>query len=527
MTSAVARSATELIAAIQRQGGDAVLADHAPFARDLTALLDLEPADVPDLAAYRAGLAHAFAYYYWKWDPRAVTLYEPLSVAITRWNSIDQPDLDVLCELFDFFFFLVWCFNGSSIEQCVRTLPVMRKAAAGFARTRARWPQQVLPSPGQRIRVAWLAMFADAGDPMSVALRHVAPALLRQQSGFDLLVYAWRFAGEGFLSVLREQGAVCHHLAAGTHSAMIAAIEQRARRDQPTIVISDMNNAIPTALFSRRIAPVQILLQAGMPAWPVRNLDAVFNSFGIDPAIAGWGDAAIFDFLCPWDLAALDPPQDAVELERERAALPRNHRLIGCYGRLVKITEPYLKAVERILLRCPDAAFVTGGTGDPALIRAFAANSPVGNRIHVEARYVPGHTWDRLLDIFLDTWPLQGGESCRATIAKGRPVVTLRSSEMPAMEKQRDTALVAQDWDGFVACTVRLLEDKAAYDVACAASLMLARQWGDPTEFARRLAADLTIAVDQARMRPSATSSLLGRASGVVRRLRRLGGPGS
>ena len=112
-------------------------------------------------------------------------------------------------------------------------------------------------------------------------------------------------------------------------------------------MVSDMNNAVPTALFSRRSAPVQIFLQAGLPLGRSRNLDAVFNSFGFDPEVAGWGQARIIGFNPPWDLALLDPLVSAEEIGRERAKLPQGRRLIGSYGRLAKVTEPYLKAANK------------------------------------------------------------------------------------------------------------------------------------------------------------------------------------
>ena len=92
--------------------------------------------------------------------------------------------------------------------------------------------------------------------------------------------------------------------------------------------------------------------------WPVRHLEAVFNSFDIDPAIAGWGEAKMLPCPAPWDLAILDAPIDEAAIEQERQRLPKGYRLVGCYGRLVKVTQPYLRAVERILLECPDTAFV-------------------------------------------------------------------------------------------------------------------------------------------------------------------------
>jgi hypothetical protein len=108
----------------------------------------------------------------------------------------------------------------------------------------------------------------------------------------------------------------------------------------------------------------------------VPNLDGVFNRYGFDPKIAGWGDARELSFNPPWDLTALHPPE--AEVARQRAGLPQGLRLIGSYGRLVKLTEHCLKATERILRACPDVAFVTGGTGYASEIKAFIARQPSG-----------------------------------------------------------------------------------------------------------------------------------------------------
>jgi hypothetical protein len=59
---------------------------------------------------------------------------------------------------------------------------------------------------------------------------------------------------------------------------LVTALETRAAADAPVIMISDSNAAVPTAL---RAAPIQIFVQHGMPAWLVRKLEALFNSFGL------------------------------------------------------------------------------------------------------------------------------------------------------------------------------------------------------------------------------------------------------
>jgi hypothetical protein len=490
----------ETISTLISLGGESAAEHHEVFADCLVALLGAQPAGEVNLETYRAALKHGFSYYYWKWDPRAWALREPLIKAISRCTDAQSPDIDLICELLDFLFFVVWCFEQSSTRQSLELRGPMHAASLCFTRTA---PPRHLPplAPTGPHRVAWLAMYAEPNSPMSVGLRQVAPAL--RAAGHELHVYGWRFSNDEFRNFIRREGGVFHELGRETPEQTIFAVEAQAARDKPAVVISDMNNAVPTALFSRRLAPVQIFLQAGMPAWPTQNLDAVFNSFGFDSEIAGWGKAEMLEFNPPWDLPALDPSVNKEDIAAERANLPQGLRLIGSYGRLAKVTEPYLKAAEQVLIRCEDAAFIIGGTGDKTAIEDFIARSPVGARMQIEARFVPGHVWGHFLDVLLDTWPVTGGESCREMVAKGKPVVTLHSEEMPAIDLQRDGALVMQDWNAYSEVTVRLLQDPSTYSAACQRARELASTMSDVSPFANAIDADIAKAVRAVRWKRS------------------------
>lgn len=489
----------------------AAVDDVAGMARAVGVVLALGPREVPTQGAFCDALWHGLRWYYA--DPArrpASGLLPEIEEALRRWGDAAEPDLDVLCDLCDFHFHAVWSFTASSTEQCRLALPMMTKLGQAMARSantpgRPALPAE-LPPVGVPLHVGYLAMFADMANPVTTALRHLAPALLSHDGGFRLTVYAWCDIAPEFLDWLRSLGAVCHVADAPRKTDVVRAIEQLAVADPPAVLISDMNNGVPTAIFARRMAPVQVFLQGGMPAWPVPNLDGVFNSFGFDPVVAGWGNARMLSFNSPWDIAKLNPPEDAEEVAHQRAGLPQGLRLIGSYGRLVKLTEPCLLAAERILQCCPGLAFVTGGTGDASDIKAFIARSAVGERMLVVEGFVPGHSWGRFLDLFLDTWPVTGGESCREMIAKGRPVVTMHSDEMPAIDRQRDPTLVARNWQQYADIAVRLLQDPIEYDAACARATAFAQVMTDQASFAARLAADLDALVDEVRARSSATA---------------------
>jgi hypothetical protein len=497
-------------------GGDAARARHDDFAADLRTLLAVPPAQVPDPAGWVAAIRHGFAYYAWSWDGRGAALIPDVTRAIVAWAAA-SADLPALLELCDFLYFIGWCFEASNLEQCRLVLPGLAAAARTYPRA-ARPPP---PLRHAQPRVCFLSMFAEARHVMTMAPRLLIDALRDLPGGCEIAMVAWRFAEPSFVEALRAAGVAVTVTAGETAAARLAEVESALAEVAPDILISDMNNGVPLAVFARRAAPVQVFLQAGLPAFPGPGLDAVFDGFGIGARKTGWGRARRLPLQLPWDLEMLAPPPDAAQLEAERAALAGNGPLCGVYGRLVKLTPDYLRAVERILLAVPEARFVAGGTGDPAAIEAFARSSAVGSRLQVQPRFVPGHAWGGLLDLFLDTWPQTGGESVRETMAKGRPVVARHSAEMPAFDAQRDPALLARDWDGFCRIAIRLLRDPALRAEAGRAAAAFARRMADPTRFRAATAEAVAVLLADARHRAAPR----GLRVGFYRMFRRGAGP--
>ncbi len=478
-------------------GGDAARARHDDFAADLRALLAAPPSGVPDPAAWAAAIRHALAYYAWSWDARGAALIPEVTRAIAVRAAEAPADLPALLELCDLLLFIGWCFEASNLRQCRLVLPGLTAAARAFARA-------ARPSPPLRAgppRICFLSMFAEERHVMTMAPRLLIEALRFLPGGCEVAMVAWQFAEPSFVEALRAQGVAVTVTAGDTAAARLAQVESALAEVAPDILITDMNTAVPLAVFARRAAPAQVFLQAGLPAFPEPGLDAVFDGFGVGARETGWGRARRLPLYLPWDLEMLAPPPDPAQLAAERAALSGDGPLIGVYGRLVKLTPGYLRAVERILLAVPEARFVAGGTGDPAAIEDFARSSPVGARLQVQPRFVAGHAWGRLLDLFLDTWPQTGGESARETMAKGCPVVALHSAEMPAFDAQRDPALLARDWDAFCRHAIRLLRDPAERAEAGRRAADFARQMAEPAPFRAATADAVAILLAGARRR--------------------------
>ena len=98
--------------------------------------------------------------------------------------------------------------------------------------------------------------------------------------------------------------------------------------------------------------------------------------------------------------------------------------------------------------------------------------------------FVDGHVWGHFLDVFLDTFPLTGGYSCREVMAKCKPIVHMLSEEMPNLNTFLDPQLQATHADEYVAHVSRLLTDSDHYRRTCERAAEIAREHEDTKPFA-------------------------------------------
>jgi hypothetical protein len=240
---------------------------------------------------------------------------------------------------------------------------------------------------------------------------------------------------------------------------------------------------VPHDLFHSRVAPIQIYYQLGMPFWQAPNIDAVFQGWQIAPERLGF-DAERCHLVHAPKLSRTTPAADWPAVNAARARFPSSKHTVGFYGRLIKITPAQCDLLRRILERHSDVVAVLGGTGDARPIRDYIRRHGLEQRLFVVDRYVDGHIWGSFLDIFLDTFPLTGGYSCREVVAKGKPVVHMRSGEMPNMNDFLDPELQASTADEYIDHVSRLLDDPAAYRAACRRARDIGRRLADTRPFA-------------------------------------------
>ena len=175
-------------------------------------LIELGPSEVPNEQAFLNVLCHALNWFWTDLDRPADLLRDAVTNAIFRWSAAEDPSVNILAVLGDFFNFSVFRFEPSPTRQCRLAMPAMTALSHAMQRN-SRVAMTWLPSlspKGAIIHVGYLAMGADTADQLTVALRHVAPALLAPPRRFRLTVFAWGNVSPDFMQSLRDSGVICH-----------------------------------------------------------------------------------------------------------------------------------------------------------------------------------------------------------------------------------------------------------------------------------------------------------------------------
>lgn len=495
-------------------------ADHPGVASLILSILEDAGIDSLPPERLRQVIAHVSALYGGSWHRSAFSVATALGAVGARMLARPGTALDDACQLYDALYLLYWCAGAAMAEQRGFGPQVVAPFAAfvrGLPREDApAAPPALGPEP---LRVVYLSQFASASDGnahLPVA-EHVLCSLAQHLPGrYRLSLYAWMFHDESTEREVGPLGIRVRRFDPAPAAARIAAVEAALREDGVDILVTDMNSSLPTVLFARRVAPLQVYYQLGMPFWPVGEIDHVFRVWGSDPRAMGFDPAICSPLNGPWMASEYAAPRDPALVEAARAKLPKARRLFGTYGRLVKITPDYLNIVATLLERHPDIAVAIGGSGDGAPIRAFAAARGLPpDRFALFDEYVDGHVWGRVLDVFLDTFPQQGGASCREMIAKGVPVVSAVSPDMPNLARERVKALTAKDPAAYLAIASRLAADDGFLARAQADTRALFARMPTRADYAAAFDAGIRSAL---RRRRGGAAALLDRALGAFRR---------
>ncbi len=412
------------------------------------------------------------AIYTWYPDASGRSLIPALERLFHRGLATPGIALDALCLFHDFLYFLHWYWSPSWDSMRGVADKVMKPAAAVIRKGSVAGLPAMMPRPVGRepLRLGYLAQFVLLGNPIGRGVGDVLDGLSRYLPGtYELMLYAWSEYDDAMMAMLADQGITVRRFTATSMSERISAVAEAIAADRIDILITDMNTALPAVLFERRVAPVQIFFQNGLPFWPLANIDGVFRIEFYDPKLDGFDPDICFNLgLGAWTQRQYEyaPPVEPARIAAERARFPPASKLAGIYGRLAKITPDFLQIITELLARHPQLVVLLGGTGDGKWIRDFIADRGLAGRLVLVDEYVDGHIWGHLLDVFLDT-SVDVTVAGREIMAKGKPIVSLRT---PTHERERVAMLIGDNRAMYIDLVSRLIEDRDFYEAACAAT---------------------------------------------------------
>jgi hypothetical protein len=464
-----------------------ILVDYEQLADDVSLILNDSSFATLSVDARASILQHIHALYSGYWHSSGQRLISTVERALAQLLDDPNRNLDAICIAYDLLFFFYWCWNASIKDQVGFGENVVRPFAKAI-RAEASSRSTVFKNSVAPIPVGYLAQFAtpSPGNAVALATECVLRALCSDRSRYQPILYAWMFHDDASAAKFEDEGILVRRITGNSPSERIAAAEVAISRDRPEVLISDMNTAVPTVIFERRAAPIQVFYQFGMPFWPIENLDGMFQVWQLDSGQIGFPTRKSFLMSGPSTPERLKPSVDPSRIAAERARFPRG-RLIGTYGRLAKITPEFLATIAAAIAQMADVTVVLGGTGDDGPIRRTLDALGVAERFVVIDEYVDGHVWGHILDIFLDTFPQQGGQSCREVIAKGKPVVSMFSTEMPNLSTERVEYLVARAPADYARILQQLLDDPTFYRKASEDTSVLAHSGPTEADYAAAL----------------------------------------
>jgi len=201
-----------------------------------------------------------------------------------------------------------------------------------------------------------------------------------------------------------------------SHFEKCKALRNAVIADGIDILIVTSNRTQVSFLCAARSAPEQLY-------WDHGNHE--YNIIGIDKRIChfydGHNNEFQFDrFTLPMLQKYLAPDEEKKKAEAAeiKKKLPPHKVVLGSIGRLMKLSDEYLETVADILKQNQDTIYLACGSGPIEEKRAKVRALGVEDRF-IFAGWVDPHVYGHVIDIYLNTFPLKGGESVNEFRAKG------------------------------------------------------------------------------------------------------------
>jgi predicted O-linked N-acetylglucosamine transferase (SPINDLY family) len=310
-------------------------------------------------------------------------------------------------------------------------------------------PTKSIPNPEAKLNIAYLLHTAhfDRGNAVSRLIVSLAE-MHAHQTNRRIFLYLVQFVASDFLANQALSGVTVRPFPQDTCYDRIDEIAHSLTLDDIDVVITEQNRAIASALFTRRVAPLQLWVDTGFPFWSLESLD-----WRLAPSWPGKPDLIRRVSVLRWrqKQETLKGIVDPNEVATTRRTFPENTFILGVFVRLIKLTPTFFALMDRILTQDSSYYLFIAGTGDDAAVNTFIAESPNSERIRFHHGNVDLNIYGQVIDVMCDTFPFIGGNACREVGAYGTPVVSMLGTPWDAfLRSERNPELLAENARGYL-----------------------------------------------------------------------------
>jgi hypothetical protein len=314
--------------------------------------------------------------------------------------------------------------------------------------------------PETEITVVYLLHNAhfDRGNAVSRVLVPMAELHARLPNR-RVILYALQHIGSKFGNEIKDSGLIVRTFDQGYRYDRIDEVATAIREDRAHVVVTEQNRALAAALFTRRVAPVQMWFDTGFPYWSLKSLDWTLSPNGpATPDVA----RRFSRIRCRQTDNALKNSEDPEAVLAIRRCFPDDAFVLGVIVRLVKLDAEYFDFLSELLTSSPNYRLLIAGPGDPTPVEEFLARPDVdSNRVLFVPQAVNLAVYGQVIDAMCDTFPFIGGNACREVAIYGTPVVSKLGTPWDvALLSERLPDLLAETNDAYISIIRRLASDK-------------------------------------------------------------------
>lgn len=215
-------------------------------------------------------------------------------------------------------------------------------------------------------------------------------------------------------------------------------VRNRLIHDEIDILIGMNSRPEYNFLFTTRTAPKQVYWSHGNYEYDIAEIDLGISHGGVPS-----DKVSKFKHLeMTMDINKYNPEIDMKEVSRIRGNYPENSFILGTIGRLIKIdNDEYLESVASIMKQNPQTIYLACGNGDRQGIEEKVEKLGIANRFFFTG-YIDADIYANVIDLWLNQFPIGGGEALEEYRAKGKPYVDLYDNSIWRKENKELVKLI-------------------------------------------------------------------------------------